>query len=61
MIATLAPLTLQHYKLVLGDDGARDEAAPAHLEAMIRAWQSQDMAEGREARAEKRPPSFTGK
>ena len=29
MIATLAPLTLRHYKLVLGDDGARDEPPPS--------------------------------
>jgi enoyl-CoA hydratase len=59
-IATLAPLTLQHYKLVLGDDGARDEAKPDHMAAMMKAWRSQDAAEGRRARAEKRPPTFTG-
>jgi enoyl-CoA hydratase len=61
MIATLAPLTLQHYKLVLGDDGARDPAPESHRAAMVRAWQSQDMAEGRAARAEKRQPVFTGR
>ena len=60
-IAALAPLTLQHYKLVLGDDGARDEAAPDHVAAMLRAWQSQDVAEGRAARAERRQPNFIGK
>jgi enoyl-CoA hydratase len=60
MIANLAPLTLQHYKLVLGNDGARDEAPAEHVAAMVRAWQSNDMAEGRAARAEKRPPTFIG-
>lgn len=60
MIATLAPLTLQHYKLVLGGDGARDEAPAKNLAAMRKAWQSNDMAEGRAARIEKRPPTFTG-
>lgn len=60
-IATLAPLTLQHYKLVLGDDGARDDAPQSHVAAMMKAWQSEDMAEGRAARSEKRPPEFTGR
>lgn len=60
MIATLAPLTLRHYKLVLGDDGARDEPPAEHVAAMVQAWQSNDMAEGRAARTEKRPPIFTG-
>jgi enoyl-CoA hydratase len=60
MIATLAPLTLQHYKLVLADDGARDEPKADHVAAMVRAWQSRDAAEGRAARADKRPPIFTG-
>jgi enoyl-CoA hydratase len=60
-IATLAPLTLQHYKLVLSDDGARSPAPESHRAAMVKAWQSQDMAEGRAARSEKRPPVFTGR
>jgi len=59
-IAELAPLTLQHYKLVLNDDGTRDEAPAAHVEAMLRAWQSEDLEEGRRAREEKRPPKFRG-
>lgn len=60
-IAELAPLTLQHYKLVLNDDGTRDEAPAAHVESMMRAWQSEDLAEGRRAREEKRPPKFQGR
>lgn len=60
-IADLAPLTLQHYKLVLNGDGARDEPAPDRLAAMMRAWESDDLAEGREARAQKRAPRFAGR
>lgn len=60
-IATFAPLTLQHYKLVLNGDGARSDAPAERNEAMLRAWQSEDLAEGRAARAEKRVPVFTGK
>ncbi|GAB93178.1 putative enoyl-CoA hydratase [Gordonia rhizosphera NBRC 16068] len=59
-IADLAPLTLQHYKMVLNGDGARDEPAAAHVEAMMRAWESDDLAEGRAAREEKRAPRFAG-
>ncbi|GAB87662.1 enoyl-CoA hydratase [Gordonia rubripertincta] len=60
-IADLAPLTLQHYKLVLNGDGARDTAPEDRVAAMMRAWQSDDMAEGRAARTEKRPPKFAGR
>ncbi len=59
-IADLAPLTLQHYKMVLNGDGARDEPAAVHVEAMMRAWESDDLAEGRAAREEKRAPRFAG-
>lgn len=59
-IAGLAPLTLQHYKLVLNGDGARDAAPDDRAAAMMRAWESDDLREGRAARAEKRPPRFTG-
>ncbi|MFT3715988.1 MAG: enoyl-CoA hydratase [Gordonia sp. (in: high G+C Gram-positive bacteria)] len=59
-IADLAPLTLQHYKLVLNGDGARDEAPADRQAAMMAAWTSKDIEEGRAARAEKRPPKFTG-
>ncbi|NMO01588.1 enoyl-CoA hydratase [Gordonia sp. TBRC 11910] len=60
-IAALAPLTLQHYKLVLNGDGARDEAPRDRRDAMLKAWQSADLAEGRAARAEKRVPVFEGR
>jgi enoyl-CoA hydratase len=59
-IADLAPLTLAHYKSVFTGDGARDEAADRQA-AMMRAWESEDLAEGRAARAEKRAPRFTGR
>lgn len=60
-IASFAPLTLQHYKLVLNGDGARDAAPQDRLDAMLAAWQSEDLAEGRAARAEKRAPVFKGR
>ncbi|NDZ96328.1 enoyl-CoA hydratase [Streptomyces sp. SID6673] len=60
-IADLAPLTLQHYKLVLNGDGARDEPPLERSAAMMRAWGSDDLAEGRAARAEKRTPNFSGR
>ncbi len=60
-IAELAPLTLAHYKLVFAGDGARDEAPADRMGAMMRAWDSDDLAEGRTARAEKRVPRFTGR
>ncbi len=60
-IADLAPLTLQHYKLVLNGDGARDDAPADRQAAMRRAWESEDVVEGRAARSEKRKPEFTGK
>lgn len=60
-IAAYAPLTLQHYKLVLNGDGARAEAPADRNAAMMRAWHSEDMAEGRTAREEKRAPKFIGR
>ena len=59
-IADLAPLTLRHYKLVLNGDGARDPAPADREAAMMAAWRSADLQEGRAARAEKRAPRFTG-
>ncbi|MYR06570.1 enoyl-CoA hydratase [Gordonia sp. SID5947] len=61
VIADLAPLTLQHYKLVLNGDGARDEPPSERSAAMMRAWESDDLAEGRAARTEKRSPNFSGR
>ncbi|MDY6807508.1 MAG: enoyl-CoA hydratase [Actinomycetota bacterium] len=61
MIADLAPLTLRHYKMVLNADGARTEPAAERLSAMMRAWESDDLAEGRTARTEKRAPKFSGR
>ncbi|MFW0791440.1 enoyl-CoA hydratase [Gordonia sp. CPCC 205333] len=60
-IASLAPLTLQHYKLVLNGDGARDSAPQDRIDAMLKAWQSEDLAEGRAARTEKRVPVYKGR
>ncbi|GAA2053693.1 enoyl-CoA hydratase [Williamsia deligens] len=60
-IAELAPLTLAHYKAVFTGDGARDEPPASRRDAMLRAWASDDLAEGRAARAEKRAPRFTGR
>lgn len=60
-IADLAPLTLQHYKMVLNGDGARDEPEADRLAAMMRAWESEDLAEGRAARVQRRAPRFTGR
>lgn len=54
-IAVLAPLALAHNKLVL--NGGDDAAVRASFEAV---WASQDVREAAAARAEKRPPEFTG-
>lgn len=59
-IADLAPLALQHAKLILNDDGAFEEQQPAHKELFDRAWASQDVIEAQVARVEKRPPNFQG-
>ncbi|GAC57524.1 putative enoyl-CoA hydratase [Gordonia hirsuta DSM 44140 = NBRC 16056] len=60
-IAEFAPLTLAHYKLVLTGDGARDEVPEERLAAMMAAWNSEDLQEGRAAREQKRAPEFTGR
>lgn len=60
-IAELAPLTLKHYKQVLVGDGSRDEAPADRHAAMMAAWLSDDLQEGRAARAEKRAPRFSGR
>jgi enoyl-CoA hydratase len=60
-MADLAPLTVAYSKQVLNDvfEPALDVA---HLDAAFEAcWASEDFAEGRRARAERRPPVFQGK
>ena len=58
-IATLAPLTLAHNKLILNGLGPDDDAA---IEASFEAvWASDDVREAAAARAEKRPPVFKGR
>ena len=59
-IAGFAPLALQHAKRVLNDDGAYEDAWPAHKELFDRAWASADIIEAQVARIEKRPANFTG-
>ncbi len=58
-MATLAPLTHRYNKLALDrTDLPADD--PLLVEAFEACWSSADMAEGQRARAEKRPPVFTG-
>ncbi|EFQ83168.1 enoyl-CoA hydratase/isomerase family protein [Aeromicrobium marinum DSM 15272] len=57
-IATLAPLSLAHNKLVLNGSAADDDAIAASFTAV---WASEDVREGAAARAEKRRPTFTGR
>ncbi|MFC7676616.1 enoyl-CoA hydratase [Mycolicibacterium sp. GCM10028919] len=59
-IAGFAPLAMQHAKRVLNDDGAYEDAWPAHKELFDRAWASSDIIEAQVARIEKRPPNFKG-
>lgn len=60
-IAGFAPLTLQHIKSVINDDDARLLPRDEHTQLQQRAWGSEDMAEARAAREEKRPPVFKGR
>ncbi|MET0454412.1 MAG: enoyl-CoA hydratase [Mycobacterium sp.] len=59
-IAGLAPLSVQHSKRVLNDDGAYEDQWPAHKDGFDKAWGSQDVIEAQVARIEKRPAKFTG-
>src|SRR6185369_14445275 len=60
-IAGFAPLSLQHAKRVLNDDGAYSQDWPdVHKEMFDKAWASKDVIEGQVARIEKRPPNFEG-
>ena len=60
-IASFAPLTLRHIKTVINDDAARLLPRDEHIELQQKAWHSEDMAEARAARQEKRPPVFRGR
>jgi enoyl-CoA hydratase len=60
-MTALAPLTIAYSKQVLNaafEPPLHDEALDAAFEAC---WASADLAEGRRARAEKRPPAFEGR
>jgi enoyl-CoA hydratase len=59
-IAALAPLTVAGHKLALEHLTPRGPPAPEVAEAFARAWASADLAEGRAAFAERRPPRFRG-
>ncbi len=56
-IATLAPLTLAHNKLVLNGSAADDDRI---AESFTAVWASQDVREAAEARLAKRDPIFRG-
>lgn len=60
-IAGFAPLTLKHIKSVINDDDARLLPRDEHTALQQQAWHSEDMAEARAARQEKRPPVFRGR
>ena len=55
-IATMAPLTLAHNKLIL--NGGSDDDIAASFD---RCWASEDVREAALARTEKRMPTFTGR
>jgi enoyl-CoA hydratase len=59
-IAGFAPLSVQHSKRVLNDDGAYEDQWPAHKEGFEKAWASKDVIEAQVARLEKRPANFLG-
>ena len=59
-IAGLAPLSLQHSKRVLNDDGAYEDQTEVHKNLFERAWSSHDVIEAQVARIEKRAARFQG-
>jgi enoyl-CoA hydratase len=59
-IAGYAPLSVQHSKRVLNDDGAYEDQGEVHKELFDRAWGSHDVIEAQVARLEKRAARFTG-
>lgn len=60
-ISEFAPLSLRHIKAVINDDDARFLPRDEHTELQQKAWSSEDMAEARAARVEKRRPIFRGR
>ncbi|HYD11054.1 MAG TPA: enoyl-CoA hydratase [Acidimicrobiales bacterium] len=60
-IAALAPLTIAGHKLALERLAPPPEADALITEAFQRAWRSADVAEGRAAFHERRPPRFEGR
>lgn len=59
-LASLAPLTLRYSTLAL-DRTDRPDDDPLLLAAFEGCWASEDLAEGRAARQERRPPRFRGR
>lgn len=53
-----APLSMRHLKNVLNDGGFGFELSPVQLKEYQAVWNSQDAAEARAARKEKRAPEF---
>lgn len=60
-IAALAPLSVQGHKLALNALEADVVNHPSVEAAFLRAWHSEDVAEGKAAFAERRPPKFQGR
>lgn len=60
MVAAKAPLTLRHLKYEFARTSYRPYDRSIREEAAVAAWRSEDAHEARAARAENRPPRFTG-
>lgn len=61
-MAALAPLTVAYSKRVLNEEPELPEPVAKDLAAAFEAcWASEDFAEGRRSRAEKRAPAFLGR
>ncbi|MDU0478129.1 enoyl-CoA hydratase [Staphylococcus chromogenes] len=60
-IAGFAPLSVQQLKRVLNDEGFGFTLSATQQQLFDAAWNSSDVNEAQIARAEKRPPEFTGR